>query len=208
MGQQSWEHYQQPETGPGIAYPLWWICGLSTTEGDLVPTATLAGNTLYAIPFDQIRLVTVSKMIISLSTQGGADAKCRLGIYVNAADNNNKPSELIVDAGELDISNTSALGARQITGLNTILPTDTRYWAVLLTNADGANAQITGLAFRHGIFWGARDKGGIVGFQPVTGLVLSHQTYGPLPVNFPAVSNANLVDTMMPAIALAFSSVT
>lgn len=69
MGQESWEFYQQPETGGGIAYPLWWICGLSTTLGPTaISVVTLAGNTLYAIPFDQLRTVTVSKTVITLET--------------------------------------------------------------------------------------------------------------------------------------------
>jgi hypothetical protein len=113
---QSWEFYQQPESGTDIPYALWWPCGAVTnTSGyNLSPTA----DTLYAVPFDQMRQVTVSKMIILVSVAGGTGAKVRLGIYSNASNSNNVPSALVLDAGEIDVTTT---GIKQLTGLNTIV---------------------------------------------------------------------------------------
>src|SRR5262245_50350969 len=128
MGQKSWEFYQQPETGGTIAYPLWWVCGMATAVQ--APggwhTPLVHAHTLWAVPFNQIRAVTVNKMMITITTAGGAGARCRLGIYQNVADSNSKPGALLVDAGELDITTT---GIKTLTlGTPTNLLIDNRYW--------------------------------------------------------------------------------
>lgn len=209
---QSWEYYQQQETGGGVTYPLWWICGLATSANGTASgsiSATLQANTLYAIPFDQMRAVTVSKMMINLTTMaGGAGAKCRLGIYKNTSNTNNVPSTLILDAGDVDIATPAPPAIVTIGGLNTALATDTRYWAVLLTNGNAANATIRGLGnpVWPVIYWGTFNQTNL--FNNPTGLLLGSQTYGPLPAAFPTVTSTNLTFDYVPAIALAFSAVT
>lgn len=207
MANQSWAFYQQIESGPGIPYPLWWICGLSSSIGSIGFTSQLlTPNVMYAIPFDQLRNMTVDKMIIAQRNPANANGKCRLGIYQNASSANNVPGARVVDAGELALDGANGLKIRS--GLNTNLNADTRYWAVILTNADvgGGVGVITGMGVAGSpvIFWGASPHSSNQNFVAHTGLRLTDQTYGLLPANFPAVTAANLFGENVPAIALAF----
>jgi hypothetical protein len=196
---QSWEFYQQPETGTGIPYALWWICGLNGTAG--LEIGILAGvNELAAVPFDQMRAVTVSKMSIAVTTAGGAGAKIRLGIYQNAGNANNKPAALLIDGGELDVTTTGIKTLTIAGGQN--LTDNTRYWATLLCNDNTVAIQAIdpGAMF----FWGAAVVNNV--FQPANG-VSAAQNYGALPANFPTPT-LSTGGVKYPAIALAFSSVT
>lgn len=203
MGQKSWEFYQQREAGGDVAYPLWWICGLANA---VAPTAfahrVLKANTLYAVPFNQIRAVTVDKMAISLDMAAPQGGKGRLGIYRNVADGNSKPGQLLVDGGEIDLTGP-APGFRQVTGLNQNLAIDIRYWAVLFTNDSAAGAQVDTIPQGNQFFWGAVPKQ--ASWFPAAALELGNQTFGPLPNPFPAVSSDKIVDTSI-VIALAFSA--
>jgi hypothetical protein len=146
---QSWEFYQQSDTG--TKYPLKWIAGLTTATPLGTPSITLTKDILYLVPFDQMRAVTVSKMAILLRVAGKAGAKLRIGIYANNSSTDNYPKGRVLDAGEIDVS--GAGGVKEITGLNANLSADTRYWAAVLTN--DSTVQIGALPASSIIFWAA-----------------------------------------------------
>jgi hypothetical protein len=198
---QSWEYYQQPNTG--TKYALIWIAGAANTQALVAAGTQVVKNNLYLIPFDQMRAATLSQIGINLMTQGGTGAKVRLGIYSNNASNDNYPKGLVLDAGELDVSSGSGLGTKFITGLNQALAADTRYWAAILGN--DSTLFVEGLPASSVIFWGALSTGTN---NPVS-LVQLSKTYGALPDPAPVTGANDLVgSSTVPAILLAFSSVT
>jgi hypothetical protein len=206
---QSWEFYQQTETGN--TFTLWWICGKANSGGGNGQASTaLLANTVYEIPFDQMRAVTASKIMIYLTQAGPANSACRLGIYKNDSNTNNVPNTKVVDAGELVIDGTATLGV-QTKAINTDLSADTRYWVVLWTNAN-AGGSIIHLTPGAVFFWGAIDGGqGSPTFIAPMFIELTGQQYpNAVPNSFPSVTNSNLVkdNSNCPPIALAFSSVT
>jgi hypothetical protein len=86
---QSWEYYQQTEAGN--AYPLYWLCGLGGSVSGARTPALVTGaigffqeTGIYAIPFDQMRAVIVSKVFIDVVTASPNNGKVRLGIYRSA----------------------------------------------------------------------------------------------------------------------------
>ena len=182
-----------------------WFVGSSTAVGPI--QKPILANRLYLIPFNQMRNAVLVKMGIDLRVKGGAGAKLRLGIYHNNASNDNYPTTLVVDAGQMDVSPAGvALGCNFLTLSPTIgLASDVRYWAALLTN--NANVSIAGLPNQDMIFWG------VVGtskshLKSLTYISLA-QTYGPLPNTAPLVDVGDLTfDSSAPAILLGFSDVT
>src|SRR6266508_1207774 len=99
MAQNSWEFYQQNEQG--TTYPLYWICGLNAAsqggDGTGLEDVDLVNGRLYSVPFDQMRAMTATKIIIDVRIAGPAGAKCRVGIYQNDSDTNNVPKDLITE---------------------------------------------------------------------------------------------------------------
>lgn len=84
------------------------------------------------------------------------------------------------------------------------LQADSRYWAVVLTNANAAGTQIGGISTVD-----ATPQGLINNVDRVTGVLVPNQTYGPLPATFPAINLSNLrLGMPVPAVVLAFSAVT
>ncbi len=98
---QSWEYYQQTEAGN--RFQLYWICGLPAAAQrlgiafaspgfplfPLGPTDDTWTSRLWAVPFDVLKDVTVSKMLITV--QGTARGVVNLGIYQNVSATNNFP---------------------------------------------------------------------------------------------------------------------
>src|SRR6185369_5228521 len=105
MANQSWEYYQQHE--PAGPAKLWWICGAASSydpaTGSVPTRFGLDNRTIYAVPFDCLAKITVTKMSVKLRS-GPASAKARLGIYSQSSPNNNLPNTLEVDAGEINLS--------------------------------------------------------------------------------------------------------
>lgn len=209
----SWEYYQQPENA-NRPYPLWWICGAASSYDitNIQNEASLFGEAIHAVPFDQLRNVTVSKISIYV-TQPQPNINGRLAIYQNASNSDNRPNNLVVDAGTVSLSSMGT----QTKNINTNLTANTRYWAALQTTNIAANApvRIRGIPYNRVIFWGALyNPGGTPpddGFLPAIELTKS-QTFGTgAPNPFPTVGGANVLfgaQNNAPAIALAFSSVT
>jgi hypothetical protein len=200
---QSWEFYQQPDSG--TKYPLEWIAGVSTPAP--LGQNTLTPNKLFLIPFNQMRIATVSKMGIDLKVTGGVGAKLRLGIYANNGSRDNYATTLLLDAGEFDVSPAGGLpiGCNYLINLNQALAADNRYWAAVLTNDN--SVQIATIPTQDMIFWGAfaqdRSTLQINTFAQVT------QDYGPLPSPAPNFGFGDLKTAdFAPAIILAFSAVT
>ena len=191
---QSWEYYQQALSGNTIAN-LFWMCG-AANGAVYSPGRQLIQNVLMAVPFDQMRAVTASRIAIQVLTAGNAGAKCRLGIYQNAGSTDSAPRTLVEDGGELDITTT---GFKSLT-IDVNLTADTRYWAALLSN--NTNAVVAALQPQSIIFWGAALSGGVL--LPASG-VQATQNYGALPNSFP--SPTLVQGASMPAIALGFSNV-
>jgi hypothetical protein len=152
-----------------------------------------------------MRAVTVSQMGILLVGAGASGARVRIGIYQNASNTNNLPAALIVDAGELDITST---GAKIITGLSVNLATDTRYWIALIGNTAAGAGFISGSLPAQVIPLGAYMDSTTQLFRTATGLSLAGQTYGALPIPFPAVDSSALHTIGNFRIYLGFSSVT
>jgi hypothetical protein len=200
---QSWEFYQQPDTN--TVYPLDWLVGPSTAVG---PAAKpLLANRLYLVPFNQMRSAVLVKMGIDLRVKGAAGAKLRLGLYHNNASNDNYPTTLVINAGEMDVSPAGvALGCNFLTLSPIIgLAYDVRYWAALLTN--DPTVQIDGLPTQDMFFWGA--LGTTKSALKTLTYISVAQTYGPLPNTAPLVDVGDLTfDTSAPAVILGFSDVT
>jgi len=194
----SWEYYQQKYTG--TEYPLVWIAGCAT-PGPLTGV-TLMTNTLYLIPFNQMRIATLDKMGIEV-TLAAALGKVHLGIYSNNADNDNYPAGRVVNSAELSFATA---GLVETGALATDLTADTRYWAALLTNS--SMAEINCLPAASMISWGATAGGGVL--LPISLNRISGVTYGNLPDPAPTNSGAGDLhqDLTVPAIYLKFSSVT
>jgi hypothetical protein len=103
---QSWEWYQQAETGGGVPYSLYWVCGLggSTYQAQVFPPLVLTNLTIYAVPFDQLKVASVSKMIINVRRPLQTNGKLRIGIYQNTANPWSEPARRVWDAGEITLS--------------------------------------------------------------------------------------------------------
>jgi hypothetical protein len=203
---QSWEFYQQPDqhgTPNTIQYPLQWFAGMAAPG---MMGRQLAANRLILVPFNQMRAGRLRLVSINLAVPGGGTARLRIGIYNNNASNDNWPTSLVLDCGEIDVSAGSATGPRFVTGIAQNLSADTRYWAAVITN--DSNVNISGLSYP--IFWGASTTGGTL--QVWTAVDLP-QAYGTLPANAPTSttkgSTADLsTASNPPAVILAFDSVT
>lgn len=193
----SWEYYQQTENGNQLI--LYWICGLSGTVNryfrypkfilddtgidftnpitgeisEVSPGGLSSTDCLYAVPFDQLKAVTVSTIWIRATRlSDAATPLIHVGIYANTSDTENFPRQRVWRTAA---AVTLLPGMQQIP-INppVALRTDTRYWAVFLGNAacDGTRArlEIDGLGNVNTpvLFWGA--KFGPQSIFPITGL--------------------------------------
>jgi hypothetical protein len=70
---QSWEFYQQPDTG--TKYPLQWVAGVVGPIVAPYPPKTLPKDQMLLVPFNQMRAATLSKIGINLTTKGGAEPR-------------------------------------------------------------------------------------------------------------------------------------
>jgi hypothetical protein len=197
---QSWEFYQQPNTG--TKYPLQWVAG-AATAGSVQANAVGNGN-LILIPFNQMRAATLSQIGVDVVARGGASSTIRLGIYNNNSSKDNYPTSLLVDAGELVVGTSGQISAVFL-NVNKPLTADTRCWAAILCN--DANLSVMNMQAADMIFWAANTASGALNL--VTSIRVS-QTYGALPANAPITgTTADLsVVTLTPAIILSFSAVT
>jgi len=198
---QSWEFYQQPDTG--TKYPLDWVAGLSSPVS--LGQDAFPANRLILIPFNQMRTATLAKIGIDLKVRGGANAKVRLGIYANNSSKDNYPKTLVVDAGELDVNNPPSTGCNFLTLNPTVdLTSNNRYWAALFSN--DATYQIARLEPSTLSFWGGLAVTGSSA-QAVSKVSVA-KAYGALPNPAPVSGSGDLTDTgVAPAIILGFSNV-
>lgn len=114
------------QTGNPFYGPTAYLSGPYWTQNLYNPTtASLAANTLYAIPFIATTAKTFTKISFYVSATGTA-TECELGAY---ADNgSNYPGALITDAGEIDpASNTTQY---EITSVSIPLTTGVNWLAI------------------------------------------------------------------------------
>ncbi|MBN1283394.1 MAG: hypothetical protein JXA24_06460 [Proteobacteria bacterium] len=160
----------------------------SPNTGAAVGQATLAANTLYAMPFIVSRAVTLDAMAVRVTTAAGTLA--RLGIYDD--DGNDYPGGLVLDAGTVA---TNANGVKTI-AINQDLDPGL-YWLTIV--ADGA-VRIRGF-----------NVGGMI---PILGMDSGLGTawgfgysiafpFGVLPANYPAAA-AIRTAAPLPAIFVRF----
>jgi hypothetical protein len=136
---QSWEYYQQTEAGNQIQ--LYWICGLPTAVLKLGIALVSPGfplfprdandNTwtscLWAVPFDILKAVSVSKMLVTVN-DGGRGGVVNLAIYQNVSATNNFPGRRVTPQN-LTINIGNPAGVKEVV-INppVALTADTRYW--------------------------------------------------------------------------------
>lgn len=214
---QSWEYYQQASVVPlNTDYDLSWICGLGAAtkvEGLLLPFAslTIAGDDLYAVPFNQLREMRVSQMSFYLRglapVNGG---RIGMAIYQNWSINNSTPWLQIVNAGSVPVSGAGVQPGFKslILGRQIRLASQTRYWAVLYANAQAAGAIIDGIgnATAPVIFWGATEFRPSARRLPVTGLHDTRFVGQPLGLPSPLTPLIPVTFEHVPAIGLQFGT--
>lgn len=109
--------YQRPHARVGAYY---YVPGAST--GEQVPLE----GTLYATPFPLPRAMTIDRIGLYISTQGGAGEVIRLGIYEDSA---GLPGTLVLDAGTVSATTT---GLKEVTVSQSLLISK-RYWLAYAT---------------------------------------------------------------------------
>jgi hypothetical protein len=209
----SWEWYQQQDGGTLPIFQIAGLCNDAPFGG--FNTLSLLPNCLYVVPFDEMRAVILSSLMVNLVSQdSNPGAQVRLGIYQNNSTVDNFPNTLILDAGTLTIDDTASTGILSIGSLTQALTADVRYWLALFTSANVSDAQIGGLppgsAIPFGVFRNPSAGSGY-GFAVARQVVLPYQTYGPLPSPYPlselTIDNIAINDPV-PAIGMTFSKVT
>ena len=224
----SWEYYQQTEAGN--QFQLYWICGLPAAYsrsllgnfkdfnlsnlGGVLSRPTL--DTLIAVPFDQLKGVTVSKILIGVRSTRALGA-VSLAIYENVRGANNFPGTRIwpTNGNQNTVVTINQLGIRELPTGGVALRANTRYWAVLLANQGCRGGTLLGLGNTTTpvIFWGAKKTEVDVpttGIAPLTGIRRPFDYANDFPDPWPADAEGNVSEAMdfdVPMIALAFSTV-
>jgi hypothetical protein len=109
----------------GATYDRYYFAGhpwSSTAPGGV---ATLAVDTMFAVPYFSGRGGTIDRIACNVST-GIASGKVRLGIYTSTSDSNPYPATLVLDSGELDASTS---GVKTAT-VSQVLDTNALLWFV------------------------------------------------------------------------------
>lgn len=202
----SWEYYQQAEDGN--TFRLYWICGLAGAKSP--PTFTrleLRNDELFAIPFNQLKAVSVREVFFHLTTPSGPNGKASIGIYSNRSDSDTGPFHLL-DQAEFPLTGTPGIKRMRLVAH---LAADERYWAVFLANSNAAGAEIAGLGFWSPlIFWGATLNTTAPRLRVATGLrrINAFPSRWGLPGDISSFfRQGDISDGWVPCIGLAFSSV-
>lgn len=162
-------------------------------SGGAQTTQSIASaNSIRAFPFFVPKNTKFDRIAIRVTTAGtGTTPRARLGIY---DDNGNVfPGNLVLDAGEV---NVSATGVKELT-IDVTLQGGKLYWLVLV-GQDTTSLVVAATA--------AGDIFPIVGYEsdlsgtPLSGWAAS-QTYGALPATYPTASPVNWT-LSVPLIAL------
>jgi len=127
--------------------------------------ADIGANLLFAEPFLVCQKLELDRVGVNIAGPGGAGAKLRLGIY--SSDENLYPSELKLDAGEVDATTT---GWKTL-GISLVLKPGI-YYVALVSNDSTVD-----------LYWGWVCQ--MVSLGISQGWRVS-QTYGALPATFPA----------------------
>ncbi len=160
-------------------------CYYSYAQATGILTAiSLSKNILYAIPFYVGSIGRTADIIAINVTTPGAGNNARIGIYMD--DNNMYPKELLLDAGDVDISVGGGGGVLSV-NINQILSADTIVWLCIL--ADGTT---TVRAFSSTSVIHPLGTSSILGTGWNTQWAHT-QTYGKLPATFP--SSSPVLDT-------------
>ena len=140
-----------------------------------VQNFTMVANTLYAIPFAILRVVTFTKASFNVTTAAGTNG--RIGVYKAA---NGLPTSLVADSGNLS---TATTGVKEATGMAIALNPGLYFAACMSDNA----AVLTGCQGQN-MLWGMLFGLGEVAAPAVTesGAMSVAQTFGAMPANFPA----------------------
>lgn len=147
------------------------------TGGAVTTQSVASANSLRAFPFFVPKTTLFDRIAIRVTTAGtGTTPRARIGVY---KDNGNiYPGQLVLDAGEVDVSST---GLKELT-INLKLKGGKLYWlafvgqdtaSLVFAATPAADSFATFLGFDNALSGSAFS-----GFAHV-------QTYGPLPVTFP-----------------------
>lgn len=181
-------YFRNVGTGGGLGerwYPANMANNYATT------TVAIVDDTLYAVPYLEVRGGTLDRIGIYLS--GAAAGNFRLGIYRATSFTNLYPNNLVLDAGVV----TFAAGLRAATIAQALQP-NTLYWLALLAESTPANPPY------------ALDLGGTLPMLGWTNTFTSQtwcsvaQAYGALPATFTA--GAALLGTTPLMIAVRYSA--
>jgi hypothetical protein len=156
---------------------------LNTLPSGSLSTGKVAADTVYYSPFVVGRSCTIDELGFEVTTLN-AGAKGRCGIYSMHATNFG-PDQLIVDAGDQDLSTT---GLKVATGLSVALVPGKLYWFAYTTN-DGTTAVLRvafdGNSTPHG-FYNIVGYPGAMGANAGTGIpdanaLVQNRAYAALP---------------------------
>ena len=141
---------------------------------------TIVASRIAAVPFKVYeRPISIDRIAIYLTAATAGLA--RLGVYED--DGSIYPGNLVLDAGEIDISTT---GAKALT-ISQQLSYDTLYWFVLLANAS-ASATCRAVASDNSVLGFTETQ--LASFTGNSfGYIKDTITYGPLPDPFPAAAS-------------------
>jgi len=165
-------HFKQHELADFYESPIWeGLAGVGT-----LGTSSLILNNLYSCFFWKGQKRTFNRIAIEVT--GAITGNARLGVYVD--DGNLYPANLVLDAGEIDLSST---GVKELTiSSPLVLPENRIHWLAYLASA---TATIR-------VFLSSNDAAcPIMGFSSFTQSTwqtgwYKSQVYGSLPNPFPA----------------------